>query len=142
MNILKVLTERRKVGNFGEDAAAKLLQKQGYKILERGYVGKNAEIDLIVKDSEFTVFVEVKTRKYGKYNPFESRPASAVTPAKQRAIIGAARDYLAFNHTECKLRFDIVEVLYDGEGKDLAVRETKHLVGAFNLNTATKGYRK
>ena len=142
MNILKILTPKRRIGNFGEDAAARLLRRKGYRILERNFVGKNAEVDLIVKNSEFTIFVEVKTRKYGADNPSEPRPASAVTLEKQRAIIGAAREYLAFNPSGRKARFDIIEVLYEDEGKALAVREIQHLEGAFNLNTAAKGHNR
>ena len=142
MNILKALTERRKIGNFGEREAEKLLRKKGYKILERSFVFNDAEIDLIAKNAEFTVFVEVKTRKYGVFNPSEPRPSSSVTPKKQRAIIGAARGYLAFATSERKIRFDVIEVLYDGDERNRRVREIQHLEGAFNLDTATKGYRK
>ena len=142
MNILKILTEKRKIGNFGEDAAVKFLKKNGYKILERNFVFNDAEIDIIAKNSEFTIFVEVKTRRYGEYNASEPRPSSSVTPKKQRAIIGAARGYLAFATSERKIRFDVIEVLYDGDERHRSVREMQHLEGAFNLDTATKGYKK
>ena len=142
MNILKVLTEKRKIGNFGEREAEKLLRKKGYKILERNYVWKDAEIDLIAENAEFTVFVEVKTRKYGVSNTTEPRPSSSVTPKKQRAIIGAARGYLAFAPSERKIRFDVIEVLYDGDERHRRLCDIEHLEGAFNLDTATKGYRK
>ena len=59
MNILKVLTERRIAGNFGEGEAARLLKKKGYKILAKNYVGKDGEIDIIASDAEFIVFTEV-----------------------------------------------------------------------------------
>ena len=142
MNILKILTEKRKIGNFGEDAAVKLLKKNGYKILERNFVSNNAEIDIIAKNSEFTVFVEVKTRRYGAEHPSEPRPSSSVTPDKQRAIIRAARGYLAFNPSPRKVRLDIIEVYYEGDERHRSVREMQHLEGAFNLDTATKGYKK
>ena len=141
MNILKVLTERRVTGNFGEGEAAKLLKKKGYKILAKNHVEGDGEIDIIVEDSEFTVFVEVKTRKYGVDNPVEPRAASSVTPEKQRRIIKAAKTYLAYNPTEKKVRFDVIEVYYDTEGAKRRVREINHLEGAFSTNTA-KGHRK
>ena len=141
MNILKVLTERRLTGNFGEDAAAKLLKKKGYRILARNHVEGDGEIDIIAADSEFTVFVEVKTRRYGVDNPVEPRAASSVTPEKQRRIIKAAKTYLAYNPTDKKIRFDVIEVYYDTEGAKRRVREINHLEGAFDLNTA-KGHRK
>lgn len=141
MNILKILTERRMTGNFGEGEAAKLLKKKGYKILAKNRVEGDGEIDIIAADSEFTVFVEVKTRKYGVDNPVETRAASSVTPEKQRRIIKAAKTYLAYNPTDKKVRFDVIEVYYDTEGAKRRVREINHLEGAFDLNTA-KGHRK
>lgn len=141
MNILKVLTERRVTGNFGEGEAAKLLKKKGYKILAKNHVEGDGEIDIIAADSEFTVFVEVKTRKYGVDNPVEPRAASSVTPEKQRRIIKAAKTYLAYNPTDKKIRFDVIEVYYDIDGEKRRVREINHLESAFDLNTA-KGHRK
>ena len=128
-------------GNFGEGEAAKLLKKKGYKILARNHVEGDGEIDIIAADLEFTVFVEVKTRKYGVDNPVEPRAAASVTPKKQRRIIKAAKTYLAYNPTDKKARFDVIEVYYDTEGAMRRVREINHLEGAFDLNTA-KGHRK
>lgn len=128
-------------GNFGEGEAARLLKKKGYKILAKNHVEGDGEIDIIAADSEFTVFIEVKTRKYGVDNPVEPRAASSVTPEKQRRIIKAAKTYLAYNPTDKKIRFDVIEVYYDTNEAKRRVREINHLEGAFDLNTA-KGYRK
>ena len=128
-------------GNFGEGEAARLLKKKGYKILAKNHVEGDGEIDIIAADSEFTVFVEVKTRRYGVDNPVEPRAASSVTPEKQRRIIKAAKTYLAYNPTDKKVRFDVIEVYYDTEDTKRRVREINHLEGAFDLNTA-KGHRK
>ena len=87
MNILKILTERRKIGNFGEKAAISFLKKRGYKILAVNQVEKDCEIDVIAKNREFIIFTEVKTRRSGIYNPSEPRAASAVTAEKQQKII-------------------------------------------------------
>ena len=141
MNILKVLTDRRITGNFGENEAARLLKKKGYRIIARNHVEPAGEIDIIATDKEFTVFAEVKTRRHGVINPSEPRAASAVTVEKQKRIIKAAKSYLAYNPTDKKIRFDVIEVYYDTEkGKHRAL-EINHLEGAFNLNS-TKGYRK
>lgn len=137
MNILKVLTERRRIGNFGEKAAVSHLRKKGYKILAVNQVEGDCEIDVIAKNREYIVFTEVKTRRYGVENPAEPRAASAVTPEKQRKIIRAAASYLAFHKTELKVRFDIIEVYYDGNDKK-RVCEINHLEGAFNRNTAAR----
>ena len=62
MNILKIKTEKREIGSIGEDVAVKLLKKCGYKILKRNYTAVGNEIDVIVQNKEYIVFVEVKTR--------------------------------------------------------------------------------
>ena len=133
MNILKVLTERRKTGNVGEDAAAKFLRKHGYRILERNFAELGAEIDIIAKNREYYVFVEVKTRTLGHQSPKEPRPASSVTPEKQRKIITVAKWYLGTVPKGRKIRFDVIEV-YLNEEKE--VQRIMHLENAFNYNTS------
>ena len=141
MKILEILTPKRLLGNLGEDSAAKFLRKNGYRVLERNYVDEGYEVDIIARRQDILAFVEVKSRTIGHENPREPRPASAVTPEKQRRIIRAAKAYVAHHPTDKKIRFDIVEVYYDGEGSKRRVREINHLEGAFNVNTA-KGYKR
>lgn len=133
MNILKILTEKRKIGNIGERAAAKLLRKKGYKILAVNYVSLGHEIDIIAEDRTTTVFVEVKTRTLGHENPSEPRPASAVTPEKQRGIIATAKYFLGAHPSAKRIRFDIIEVYLDNNKK---VQKQMHLESAFNYNSA------
>lgn len=136
MQILKIKTEKRRIGDIGEEAAARFMRKQGYKILERGYAARGHEIDLIAEDRENLVFVEVKTRTLGRITPKEPRPASAVTPDKQRGIFEAARWYYAPKSCAKRKRFDIIEVYLTDEGGKYSVSDIKHLISAFTLNTA------
>ena len=141
MNILKIKTEKRTLGNFGEDAAAKFLRRAGYKILERNYVSDEGEIDIICCDKKVMAFVEVKTRTVGKESPLEMRPASAVTKEKQRKLAKAAAFYGAYFGRGYQLRLDIIEVMVDGSGKKPEVSEIKHLIGAFDRSDAfSRGY--
>jgi putative endonuclease len=142
MNILKVLTPKRRTGNFGEDAAAKFLKKNRYKILSRGYDDGEHEIDIIARKKDITVFVEVKTRNIASLSQNEPRPASSVTPKKQRAIISAAKHYLALNPQESQVRFDVIEVYVEGNGNKMRVKEIKHLENTFNRNTAYSNYKR
>lgn len=136
MKILEVLTERRKTGNLGERAAAKFLRRAGYKILERNYVAFDREIDIVARKGNETVFVEVKTRTVGHENPREVRPASSVTPEKQRKIISAAKCYKG-THDGCgRVRFDVIEVFVREGEKKKTVDRIVHLENAFNANTA------
>ena len=132
MEILKIKTEKRRLGDLGERAAAKYLRTHGYKILERGYVGEDSEIDIICSSRDTVAFVEVKTRSVEAESPMEERPASAVTPEKQRKILKAAAIYRSFNPSDKKMRFDVVEVLVR-EGK---VERINHLIGTFDRDTA------
>ncbi len=129
MEILKVKTEKRKIGDLGEKLGAKLLKKEGYKILERNYVAEGCEIDIIAKREDTVVFVEVKTRSYKEGEILS--PASAVTPEKQRKIIKAAKSYAAFCARDKALRLDVIEVILDGK----RAKEINHIENAFNYNT-------
>ena len=141
MNILKVLTSKRRTGNFGENAAAKFLRKNGYKILERNYDDGSHEIDIIARKDGLTAFIEVKTRNVALKSEKEPRPASSVTPEKQRAIISAAKHYIAIDKNEGPLRFDVIEVYVEGTEGNLKVKEIKHLENTFNRNTAYSGFK-
>lgn len=100
------------VGMTGEDVAAKFLEQNGYTVIERNFRSGHQEIDIIASDEQFLVFVEVKTRSclipesmaYG-------RPARAVSAAKQKNIVAAARNYLR-QHPGNALqpRLDVIEV--------------------------------
>ena len=91
-------------GEMGETLACRYLKKKGYKILERNFRSRWGEVDIIAQDGEYTVFVEVKTRK----NALFGTPAEFVTPAKMRKIIKTAMVYL--KNEECYMRFDVAEV--------------------------------
>ena len=136
MNILKVLTPRRIIGNFGENQAAKLLKKKGYRILEKNYTANGNEIDIIAKNKDTTVFVEVKARNIKYLGYKESRPASSVTPEKQRKIIRTAAYYAAHHPSDTRLRFDVIEVYLEEGCFRPKVKEIKHLEGCFDKNTA------
>jgi len=123
--------EHLRRGELGEAAAKKYLKKLGLKYLAANFKSKRGEIDLIFRDGEVLVFVEVKTRSSEEW----TRPAAAVDARKRRLLSQTALDYLKLlKNPAVKFRFDIVEVLLaDGE-----VREIRHLPTVFAL---TKPYR-
>ena len=135
MKILDVLTKQRKIGNKGEKIAVKSLKKEGYKILERNYVAFSSEIDIIAENKTTLAFIEVKTRTVEKENPREARPASAVTPDKQRKIINTAKCYIATHRTEKRISLDIIEVYLKPDGRKSRV---VHMENAFNRNSANE----
>lgn len=136
MNILKILTPKRRIGNLGEREAVRFLRKNGYRILEKNYSIPDAEIDIIARQKNVTAFIEVKTRNIKYLGYKEARPASSVTPEKQRKIIRAAGHYISHNACDTRMRFDIIEVYLEDGGRLGRVKEIKHLVGAFDKNSA------
>ena len=98
---------RQSFGKSGEDLACQELQRRGYAILARGYRSRFGEIDIIAKDGQTIVFIEVKTRNGDEFGG----GAAAVTPWKQRRIAQMAVDYLSRNKLHDKpCRFDVVTV--------------------------------
>jgi putative endonuclease len=113
-------------GKLGEKAAKRHLRRIGLKFLIANYRSPRGEVDLVFRDGDCLVFVEVKTRSCEDW----TRPAAAVYYKKTRLLSKAALDYLRLlKNPQIKFRFDIVEVLL-AEG---AVDEVRHLPNAFNL---------
>ncbi len=114
------------LGKEGEDLAAKYLQQQGLSIVMRNYRQKTGEIDIIARDGDCLVFVEVKTRTSVLYG----MPYEAVTPRKQAQISKTALDYLTRNKlTDQAARFDIISILMNKNGK----AEIEHLPNCFDF---------
>ncbi len=113
-------------GKLGERAAKKQLQRQGLKVLTANFRSPRGEIDLICRDKDCLVFIEVKTRSSEEWE----RPAAAVDKERRGRLTRAALDYLRLlRNPPVQLRFDIVEVLL----QDSSVREVRHLPNAFAM---------
>lgn len=104
--------QKATVGLTGEDVAANFLEQNGFTILERNYRSGHQEIDIIARDEEFLIFVEVKTRScHLPENMKYGRPSQAVGNAKQRNIVTAAKNYLrAHPENTLQPRLDVIEV--------------------------------
>jgi putative endonuclease len=102
-----VLSKQQQFGQTGETVAARFLKKQRYKILEKNYRTRLGEIDIIARDGDTIVFIEVKARTSDHFG----NPKWAVTPRKQRRISMAALQYLkATKQSDAKARFDVVSI--------------------------------
>ena len=98
---------RLNIAKTGELLALKHLKTRGCKILAQNYRARRGEIDFIVQDGEFTVFVEVKTRRSLRFG----LPQAAVTLQKQRQISKVALAYLqARNLLDAPCRFDVIAI--------------------------------
>lgn len=116
-------------GLWGENLAARFLERAGLKILGRRVrVGTRDELDLVARDGESLVFVEVKTRRSEDFG----RPVSAVDRKKRHAMSRAAVRYLAkLKYPRVFFRFDVVEVVGCPEDDE---PELRHIRNAFPLD--------
>ncbi len=107
------------LGERGENVAARFLRDKGFKILIRNYRCNAGEIDIIARDKEILVFVEVKTRAAD-----DPAPEEQVNQAKQHQITKAAKDYLSrYGVPQPPSRFDVVAVIWPA-GKGPEIRHT------------------
>jgi putative endonuclease len=101
---------RQALGKHGEDLACRELERRGYAIVARRYRRRGGEIDIIARDGETIVFVEVKAREDHAFGA----GADAITGFKRRRITQIARDYLMRHHrSDCRCRFDVVSIQFD-----------------------------
>ena len=99
--------QKQTTGEQGEALAARYLKKKGYRIIEKNYRTKLGEIDIIAKDKDTLVFVEVKARRSWQFG----NPKAAVTPHKQRKISKVALHYLKnTRRSNVSARFDVAAV--------------------------------
>jgi putative endonuclease len=105
---------RKKLGNFGEQAAAAHLIRQGYTLLARNWRGAGGELDLVMREGAALVFVEVRTRRGAAGMAEES-----VGPAKRARLIALAYTYLeaAALPEDTVWRIDVVALDVDRAGR-------------------------
>lgn len=113
-------------GAWGESLAAEYLKRKRYKLVAAGYRCRFGEIDLIVSNKKYLVFVEVKLRKSGNF----ARPREFVDAYKQERLRKTASMYLAEHESALLCRFDVIEI-YAPEGTATANPEIIHLEDAF-----------
>ena len=113
-------------GAWGESIAAEYLRKKKYVLDAMNYRSRFGEIDLIVHDREYLIFVEVKMRKSGKF----AAASDFVDSRKQSRLRLTASLYLSENPTDLQPRFDVIEI-YAPEGIDTKNPHINHLEDAF-----------
>lgn len=114
------------VGTWGEALAADFLQKKHFKLVAMNYRCRFGEIDLIVSNRKYLVFVEVKLRKSDKF----AAAREFVDFRKQERLRSTAELYLSQNPTRLQPRFDVIEI-YAPDGMDTIRPVINHLEDAF-----------
>jgi putative endonuclease len=110
--------DRIALGKTGEDLACRELERRGYAILARRYRCRGGELDIIARDGETLVFVEVKTRDGREFG----EGVEAVTALKRRRITQVALDYVARHGSmDRPCRFDVVSIQSGTSGSTIEV---------------------
>jgi len=108
----RVSDARQLLGKYGEDLACRELEGRGYAIIARRYRRRGGELDIIARDGDTTVFIEVKARDSRDFGD----AAEAVTRLKRRRMKHLALDYLMRNGLlDSRCRFDVVSIHFDDE---------------------------
>ncbi len=117
---------KQRLGKSGEDLAVSFLKKNGFEILNRNYRYGHKEIDIIGKDKNTIVFVEVKT---GRSKIFGS-PQERVNLRKQKSMIEVAQDFIQKNDLRnFDFRFDVVAINFERGNKKI-----EHIKNAFMVD--------
>jgi len=123
---LRRVFPKKSLGRRGEDAAARFLQRHGYKVLARGQRLHPGELDLVMADGRTIVFIEVKTRTSAEMG----HPAEAVDERKQRRLTRLAVTFLKRHGLlEHKARFDVVAITWP---EDRGRPQIEHIPNAFD----------
>ena len=105
--------DRRGLGRYGEELAARHLAGIGYEILERNWRCAAGELDLVARDDQCLAFVEVRTRRGQELGS----PEESITPAKQARLVTLAETYLQAHEWPGPWRIDVIAVEMDARGR-------------------------
>ncbi len=103
------MSEANQLGKQGEEIATTYLLRQGYIILDTNWRAGRNEIDLIARDKDFLVIIEVKSRSSAQF----AEPEESVTRDKQNALIRAANAYIYRKNINLETRFDIISIIHN-----------------------------
>ena len=121
-NQIKSSRKKIELGRKGEDIAAGFLEESGYQILKRNYRIGHSDIDILARNEEFLVFVEVRT----KTKEDRGMPEDTLTSKKLRRMKNTAELYIAFNHYGGLARLDAVCIILDDSDR---VKHLEHYEG-------------
>jgi len=108
--------QKKELGRRGEEIAIRFLKKKGYRILLRNYVCKMGEMDIIAREKDTLVFIEVKSRTSTAFGP----PQLAVNSTKQTQLSKVALYFLKEKKLQdVKARFDVVAILLGPRGEEI-----------------------
>lgn len=116
------MAEHNRTGKKGEQLASRWLRERGFTILHRNWRHGRSEIDIVAREGDFLVVVEVKTRMSDRWGD----PELAVGPAKRRQLIRAADELVRTFAEDLEVRFDLVSITHTPDGPEIL-----HIPNAF-----------
>jgi putative endonuclease len=116
------MSKSKELGNKGEELAIAHLKSIGYEILDLNWHSGHLELDIVARDANELVIVEVKARGSASYE----HPSEAVSNKKIRFLVNAADAYIREKNLDCDTRFDVISILFLGHETEL-----EHFVNAF-----------
>jgi putative endonuclease len=122
---------RKALGRQGEDLAAVYLAQQGYHIITRNWRTRSGELDIVAREGEWLVFVEVRTRRTrgGVSEPLLGSPEESVTPRKQLQLVTMADAYLFEMKWDGFWRIDVVALELRADGSVARMNHLRDAVG-------------
>ena len=116
------MADHNELGKLGEEIAAQFLVHKGYHILDRNWVFKKGELDIVAQHNNTLIIIEVKTRN----SAFFGDPQEFVTPSKIKMLVKTANAYILEHQLALEARFDIIAVL-----KNKKTQHIEHIENAF-----------
>ena len=108
---------RKRLGDAGEEMAARELTRRGYTVRERNWRCPEGELDLVAEQDGALVFVEVRTRRGDRFGT----PEESITPVKRAHLIASAQAYLQAHSLDCDWRIDVIAIEMSSRGELLRV---------------------
>lgn len=126
-------TEKRKLGDIGENIACEFLRKRGFEILERNYLRKWGEIDIVARKEGIMRFVEVKSVSYVTqnavpYGTLHPRPEENMHPRKLQRLARTMQTYMLHKKLDCDFQLDLVTVKLDMHTRQARVEMIENIV--------------
>src|SRR3989338_3710403 len=123
-------SEKRKIGDIGEELTARFLEKKGYKIIEQNYLKKLGEIDIVAKNKHGLHFIEVKSLTWRPGSQVEYMPEANMRLWKKQRLTRAIKTYLLDRKIpdETDFQIDIAAVFLDFEHKKARIRLLENII--------------
>ena len=118
-------TEKRRLGDIGENIACDFLKGKGFEIIERNYLRKWGEIDIIAKKSDMIHFIEVKSVTHGTS---DYRPEDNMHPWKLKRLARTMQTYLLDKKLDCDWQLDLITVKIDPQNRKARVEIIENLI--------------